>query len=168
MISRGARNLVFLSRSGNKKAEAQATLTMCEEQGCRVLAPACDVADESAVAAALEQVKSWPKIKGVIQGAMVLQDAIYENMTHSQYMAAVRPKVQGSWNLHKLLPDDLDFFVMLSSSAGIAGSRGQGNYAAGMSGILLICMTNTNFSRKFIPGCSRKLPNSPWQAWCSY
>ena len=54
-------------------------------------------------------------------------------MTHEQYMGAVRPKVHGSWNLHHLLPKDLDFFILLSSSAGIAGSRGQGNYSAGNS-----------------------------------
>ena len=47
-------------------------------------------------------------------------------------MGAIRPKVNGSWNLHQYLPKDLDFFVMLSSSAGIAGARGQGNYAAGV------------------------------------
>jgi len=52
-------------------------------------------------------------------------------MTHDQYLGAIHPKVQGSWNLHSSLPADLDFFVLLSSSAGIAGSRGQGNYAAG-------------------------------------
>lgn len=45
--------------------------------------------------------------------------------------AAIRPKVQGSWNLHVYLPKEMDFFVMLSSSAGVGGSRGQGNYAAG-------------------------------------
>jgi len=52
-------------------------------------------------------------------------------MTHDQYVGAIRPKVQGSWNLHENLPKNLDFFVLLSSSAGIAGSRGQANYAAG-------------------------------------
>lgn len=39
--------------------------------------------------------------------------------------------MQGSWNLHETLPADLDFFVMLSSVAGIFGNRGQSNYAAG-------------------------------------
>jgi hypothetical protein len=48
-------------------------------------------------------------------------------------MAAVRPKVHGSWNLHQLLPSEMDFFILLSSSAGIVGSRGQGNYCAGNS-----------------------------------
>lgn len=52
-------------------------------------------------------------------------------MTHAQYVDAARPKVQGSWNLHEYLPKDMDFFVMLSSIAGIVGSRGQGNYVAG-------------------------------------
>lgn len=48
-------------------------------------------------------------------------------------MGATRCKVQGSWNLHECLPQDLDFFVLLSSSVGIAGSRGQANYSGGNS-----------------------------------
>jgi hypothetical protein len=52
-------------------------------------------------------------------------------MTSEDMSASLRPKVNGSWNLHTLLPKDMDFFVMLSSSAGIVGSRGQGNYSAG-------------------------------------
>lgn len=52
-------------------------------------------------------------------------------MTFERMTAAIRPKVQGTKNLHEYFPKDLDFFVMLSSIAGIASSRGQGNYAAG-------------------------------------
>ena len=47
------------------------------------------------------------------------------------FRAAVRPKVQGSWNLHAHLPKGMDFFVLLSSTGGVFGSRGQSNYAAG-------------------------------------
>jgi hypothetical protein len=61
----------------------------------------------------------------------LLKDSAFENMTLENFNAALRPKVQGSWNLHKLLPKDLDFFVMLSSVAGVLGNRGQSNYAAG-------------------------------------
>lgn len=43
----------------------------------------------------------------------------------------VSPKVTGSWNLHKLLPTGLEFFILLSSTSGIGGVRGQANYAAG-------------------------------------
>ena len=52
-------------------------------------------------------------------------------MTHQQWEGCIKPKVHGSWNLHEHLPIDMDFFVCLSSAAGVAGSLGQGNYAAG-------------------------------------
>jgi len=52
-------------------------------------------------------------------------------MTYDKYMAAIRPKVQGSWNLSETLPEDIDFYIMLSSICGILGNRGQANYAAG-------------------------------------
>ena len=55
-----------------------------------------------------------------------------ENMTHEDYLAAVRPKVQGTWNLHKQF-QDLDFFVILSSLVGMGGNSSQSNYAAGGS-----------------------------------
>lgn len=43
----------------------------------------------------------------------------------------LRPKVQGSWNLHEQLPTDMDFFVMLSSIVGLVGHRSQAGSAAG-------------------------------------
>lgn len=52
-------------------------------------------------------------------------------MTSKDYAAAVKPKVHGTWNLHNLLPKDMDFFVMLSSTSGIIGNASQANYAAG-------------------------------------
>jgi acyl carrier protein len=56
---------------------------------------------------------------------------MFENMSYQSFMTAVKPKVQGSWNLHEILPKDMDFFVMLSSATGILGNRSQSNYAAG-------------------------------------
>ena len=52
-------------------------------------------------------------------------------MTVEDYHAAVQPKASGSWNLHKYLPDSLDFFILLSSAGGILGTRGQINYLSG-------------------------------------
>lgn len=52
-------------------------------------------------------------------------------MTADHVRTTVGPKVHGTWNLHELLPKELDFFVMLSSLAGVMGHRGQGNYGCG-------------------------------------
>jgi hypothetical protein len=52
-------------------------------------------------------------------------------MSLDQFNAAIKPKVQGSLNIAAALPKDIDFFVLLSSSASIAGNRGQANYSAG-------------------------------------
>ena len=52
-------------------------------------------------------------------------------MSVDDWHLSLRPKLLATRNLHDLLPDDLDFFVCLSSIAGIIGSRGQANYNAG-------------------------------------
>jgi hypothetical protein len=52
-------------------------------------------------------------------------------MDIAEWRAATSPKVIGSWNLHELLPAGMDFFILLSSVAGIFGNVGQSNYCAG-------------------------------------
>lgn len=47
------------------------------------------------------------------------------------FRKAIRPKVDGSWNLHRLLPRELDFFILLSSTSGVIGYPCQANYASG-------------------------------------
>ncbi|KAK4242263.1 hypothetical protein C8A03DRAFT_40391 [Achaetomium macrosporum] len=133
MASRGARYLILLSRSGLSTPAAQNLANELARQGVKVAAPPCDVSDADALRAALAHCadESMPPIKGCIQAAMVLRDSIFENMTHADFHAALRPKVQASWNLHAQLPADLSFFILLSSLGGVIGNSGQSNYAAG-------------------------------------
>jgi NAD(P)-dependent dehydrogenase (short-subunit alcohol dehydrogenase family) len=132
MVENGAKYLIFLSRSGTRKPEAKVLEDKLKGIGTVTAVYACDVGDKEALQKVLHKCsQEMPPIRGVIQGAMILQDSLFETMTCKQFRTVIRPKVQGSWNLHSLLPRDMDFFTMLSSSAGIIGSRGQGNYAAG-------------------------------------
>jgi hypothetical protein len=52
-------------------------------------------------------------------------------MSYDNYHNVVQPKVAGAWNLHNVLSaQQLDFFIMLSSAAGIVGNKGQAAYSA--------------------------------------
>ncbi|KAL9485418.1 hypothetical protein ACSS6W_004207 [Trichoderma asperelloides] len=132
LADKGAKHFVFLSRSGNTRPEAQALLDKLQGQGVTSIVTAVDVADKAQLEAALNKVKqSCPPIKGMINCAMDLKDGIYNNMTAKDWNLSLRPKLKATRNLHELLPADLDFFVCLSSIAGIIGNRGQANYNAG-------------------------------------
>ena len=131
LVSLGARKLCFLSRSGAKSPNALDLIQKLEQQQVEVKILKCDVSDEVAVAKAVEHcTQEQGKIRGVFQCAMVLRDGLFANMDHQAWVESTRPKVQGSWNLHTYLSDDLDFFIILSSFTGVFGSRGQSNYSS--------------------------------------
>ncbi|KAK1975933.1 beta-ketoacyl synthase domain-containing protein [Colletotrichum cereale] len=131
--TQGAKNLVFLSRGGADAPTTRELLAELAVMGVRATALKCNVADEAQLVAALAELTrlGFPRIAGVIQGAMQLRDSAFEFMSHAQWEECLGPNVQGTWNLHKHLPADMDFFVMLGSVAGLVGNRGQSNYAAG-------------------------------------
>lgn len=51
-------------------------------------------------------------------------------MALDEFNVPLASKVDGSWNLHTLLPSGLDFFILLASVSGACGTHGQANYAA--------------------------------------
>ncbi|KAK2051751.1 beta-ketoacyl synthase domain-containing protein [Colletotrichum caudatum] len=134
MASRGARNLVLLSRRGAVEKPAIELVNELESVCDNVVTPTCDVADEKALIDTMKEVlTSLPPVKGCIQGSMVLQDNLVQNMSLDDWKAATLPKVDGSRNLRNVLGDKTDFFVFLSSFVSVIGSPGQANYAAGGS-----------------------------------
>ncbi|XWW98486.1 hypothetical protein V2A60_006486 [Cordyceps javanica] len=132
MARSGATHLVFLSRSGGNRHNDK--LSKLHALGCETLVLACDVTSDESVRSMVTKVeKTGRPIKGLLQCAMVLQDSLFDKMSHEQWLVAFKPKVQGSWNLHCALPSDLAFFVMLSSVVSVIGNVAQANYAAGNS-----------------------------------
>ncbi|KAG8162587.1 hypothetical protein KVR01_008352 [Diaporthe batatas] len=132
MVDRGARYLIVPSRSGPSSQDALDVVSDLKSKGvCMVNSP-CDVTSVAELSALVQNcTANMPPIKGCINAVMVLQDTMFRNMTHTQWSTAVQAKVKASWNLHQLLPQNMDFFVLLSSLGGIYGSPGQSNYAAG-------------------------------------
>ena len=61
-------------------------------------------------------------------------------MIHTDWTAAVAPKVDGAWNLHHALMDQpLDFFLLASSLVTIVDQPGQGNYNASNTFLEAFC-----------------------------
>ncbi|RAK71138.1 putative PKS-like enzyme [Aspergillus fijiensis CBS 313.89] len=147
VVEGGVRHLLLLSRSAASASASTSTTTtttttgtppwlahLRQTTGATIVLVSCDVTNATLLQSVLQQhACHLPPIRGVIQAAMVLKDGIFETMTREDYLAAIKPKVQGSWNLHTLLPPDLRFFILLSSISGFGGNAGQANYAAGGS-----------------------------------
>ncbi|RDA90934.1 hypothetical protein CP533_5339 [Ophiocordyceps camponoti-saundersi (nom. inval.)] len=134
LVSRGARHLILLSRSGAKTDGARQLLSELRSQGIACETPCCDVSDETALQNALASCgETMPPIKGCIQSSMVNIETIFEKMSFSDWKAAVDPKVQGSWNLHQQLPKDLDFFILISSMMSTIGGASLSAYSAANS-----------------------------------
>lgn len=132
----GARNIAFISRSGDTTAEAKALIAELGSQGVTVRAYRSDISSAASFLDAMEQCsRDLPPVKGVVQLAMVLRDSVFEKMSYAQWTEPLRPKVQGSRNLHEYFDDSesrsLDFFIMCSSVSGVCGNPSQASYAAG-------------------------------------
>ncbi|MFI6422028.1 SDR family NAD(P)-dependent oxidoreductase [Streptomyces sp. NPDC050842] len=128
----GARRLVLLSRRG---MDAPGAAELAEElgaAGAEVVFAAVDVADRSALAEVIAAVPAERPLTAVVHTAGVSDDATVEALTPERLDAVLRPKVDAVWNLHELTQGmRLDAFVVYSSLAGLLGTAGQANYAAG-------------------------------------
>lgn len=130
----GARNIAFLSRSGDKSDKAQALIAELAARGATVRVSRADIADAASLRSALAQCEQeFPPVKGVVQLAMVLRDVVFEKMTYAQWTDPLRPKVQGSRNLHEYFDGsrELDFMILCSSVSGVVDNPAQAVYAAG-------------------------------------
>lgn len=132
----GARNIAFLSRSGDRTDEAQALMAELAARGVTVRPYRADITNATSLRCALAQCEQeLPPVRGVVQLAMVLRDVVFEKMTYTQWTEPLQPKVQGSRNLHEYFDGswhgELDFFILCSSVSGVIGNPSQAAYAAG-------------------------------------
>ncbi|MCJ1357758.1 MAG: hypothetical protein MMC33_007754 [Icmadophila ericetorum] len=131
MVERGARHLIFLSRSAGQSSDDELFVNELNSMGCEVQLVRGSVTRHEDV---VKVIKSATRpLKGILQMSMVLRDENFLKMTLEQWDAANLPKIKGTWNLHNVSTSeglDLDFFVLFSSLSGIIGQPGQANYAS--------------------------------------
>ncbi len=138
LVDRGARRLILVGRRGLPARSEWAGLASdhparsiieaieaMERRGATVVVAAADVADEPRLKAILTRVgELLPPIRGIIHAAGVVGPASLRDTSPEALARVLRPKVAGTWVLHRLaqgLP--LDFFVPFSSVAAVLGTR---------------------------------------------
>ncbi|OBK19150.1 sulfolipid-1 biosynthesis phthioceranic/hydroxyphthioceranic acid synthase, partial [Mycobacterium asiaticum] len=138
MANAGAGRIVLSSRS-QPSQQALETIEMIRALGSDVVVECGDIAEagtaERLVAAATA---TGLGLRGVLHGAALVEDATLLNITDELVERDWKPKVHGAWNLHQALQkveaeQPLDWFCSFSSAAALAGSPGQGAYAAANS-----------------------------------
>lgn len=148
MCEKGAKNFVFIGRTNipDKKEWDKITendrsykninfIREIESKGANVRFVAMDVSNEVEVETLIENLKkeSLP-IGGIFQIAGLINDNFMSNMTQKEFDEVYNAKVRGTWLFHKYLRDEeLDFFIMYSSTGSVVTAVGQVNYAAANS-----------------------------------
>ena len=132
LVSKGARSLILISRSGPQSEEAKIAISQFKNQGVAVHAAPCDVTDKKELAALFKEIsEKLPPLKGVIHAATVINDGLIGNMNSEQIRSVLAPKALGAYYLHKMtIGTPLDYFILFSSATTLFGNPGQGNYVA--------------------------------------
>lgn len=131
LVRQGARHLALMGRN-EPGPDARERIAALREEGARVTVLAADVADAAALESALDGLRAQgPPLRGVLHAAGVLRDRTITATDFDEVREVLRPKVDGTRNLHRLTSGDpLELFVLFSSAAGLLGSGGQAGYAA--------------------------------------
>ncbi|PLB52456.1 putative hybrid NRPS/PKS enzyme [Aspergillus steynii IBT 23096] len=129
MVANGARHIVVTSRNPDMGALWKDEL---QKQGANIAVEAADVTNKQQLVELRARIlENMPPIGGVANGAMVLSDKLFADMSYDSFQKVMKPKVDGTMNLDEVFAnDDLDFFILFSSVSAVTGQRSQANYAA--------------------------------------
>jgi 3-oxoacyl-[acyl-carrier protein] reductase len=108
--------------------------------GGRADAVSFDVADRAAAGAALEKILAGGAVQVLVNNAGIHDDAVMPAMKPQQWSRVIDVSLNGFYNVTQplLLPmmaTRWGRIISMSSVAGVAGNRGQANYAAAKAGL---------------------------------
>eukprot|EP00079_Xenopus_tropicalis_P028199 XP_012822994.1 PREDICTED: fatty acid synthase [Xenopus tropicalis] len=142
LIERGAKNLVLTSRSGVRNGYQAKQIQTWKGMGIKVLVSGKDVGSLEETLQLIEEAGQLGPVGGIFNLAMVLKDAMIENLTTQLFQDVNKPKYDGTLNLDRVSREkcpELDHFVAFSSVSCGRGNAGQSNYGFANSTMERIC-----------------------------
>src|SRR6185437_1118148 len=129
MAAAGAGRIVLSSRSAPSQKVLE-TIELVRATGSDVVVHCGDIAQpETAKRLVAAATATGLPLRGVLNGAAVVEDATLTNITGELIERDWAPKVHGAWHLHQALRETendrpLDWFCSFSSAAALLGSPG--------------------------------------------
>ncbi|KAJ8049572.1 Fatty acid synthase [Holothuria leucospilota] len=143
LVSRGCKKLVITTRAGIRNGYQSRCFLRWLSLGVVVELSQLDVSKLSDCNNLLRQCQNMGPIGGIFNMAMVLKDALLDNLTSADFQEVCNPKLKAASNLdqatRRLCGPELDWFVMFSSVSSGRGNGGQSNYGFANSAMERIC-----------------------------
>ena len=126
-------HVIVHANRGREKAEAVVAAIVAA--GGSAEAVAFDITDRAASAAALDKMLEAGPVQILVNNAGIHADAVFPGMTDAQWDSVIDVSLNGFYNVTRplvmaMMRTRWGRIVNISSVAGIAGNRGQVNYAA--------------------------------------
>jgi hypothetical protein len=149
LAEQGAGKVVLASRSGGNAPGIRETVQFIESLGTQIEVLSVDVTDPVQVRAMIECNGAFP-LRGVIHGAMVLDDAMMADLSHDRFQRVFLPKVAGALNLAEALRKvpDLDFLNALQGADELRRAEALRDHAAKLRATIK-ALADRDYPRQF-------------------
>ncbi|KRT82111.1 dehydrogenase, partial [Oryctes borbonicus] len=142
LVIRGAKKLVLTSRSGLCGGYHKYRIRMWKHYGVTVVTSSVDASTEAGCTAILNIANEMGPVDGIFNLAVVLKDALFENLSVEDFKVPIVPKAICTKYLDSIsrrLCPNLTYFVIFSSISCGRGNIGQTNYGMANSVMERIC-----------------------------
>lgn len=142
MIEKGAEKIILTSRTGPKNAYQHYCMQYFEQKKIIVKISTANIVKKEETLRLLKEASLLGPVGGIFNLAMVLNDALFENLTPEDFQVVCASKVDGTMNLDRESRQhcpELDYFVCFSSISCGRGNVGQSNYGFANSSMERIC-----------------------------
>ena len=121
---------------------AENVVAYIQSAGGQAVAVQADVRSADAVTAMVQEIESaWGPVDILVNNAGITRDGMFARMSEEDWVAVIDTNLNGAFHctkavLRRMIRRRWGRIINISSVAGLAGNRGQANYAAAKAGLI--------------------------------